>query len=548
MSEFVTSITFILAASSIMLLLLDRLKHPSIPAYILAGILITNQIDQATTLEFAQLGIIFLVFIYGLKLEPERLKTVARESLSTTVFTTFLIGVGSFLIGIALGLDNINAAYFSLAATISSSLVGLELIEKDIQAGMLHGRLAESIHLTQDAIAILFILLTSAITSGEFITSMTAGIAVLGTAILIREHVLEYAAEFVERSQELTMLISLATLAGFIGITEIINLSTIIGSFAAGICLAKFPYNIESLDTIKPLKDFFSAVTFVSLGTLIVVPSLSTIVLSAILIVITLALKPLLTAFYLIQTGYDQRTAYLTGFSLDQISEFALIIGIQAFIVGTMVRPLFDSIVIAATLTMIISSYTNRHEEKVYRFLSKIFEIEDNKKRIEDRSRIGDVRDHIIVVGYGTQGKRIVETLEEEKEEFVLIENDPEKITEAKEHVDNYVFGDALDSKTWSIAEMKKADLIISTVPSIKISRKILALDTETDRILRTPEIKEAAELMNNGAYFVDVPDVIAADQLVDHIHQVKQDINYREELRRRNLLELRKYLRTENQ
>ena len=548
MSEFVTSITFILAASSIMLLLLDRLKHPSIPAYILAGILITNQIDQATTLEFAQLGIIFLVFIYGLKLEPERLKTVARESLSTTVFTTFLIGVGSFLIGIALGLDNINAAYFSLAATISSSLVGLELIEKDIQAGMLHGRLAESIHLTQDAIAILFILLTSAITSGEFITSMTAGIAVLGTAILIREHVLEYAAEFVERSQELTMLISLATLAGFIGITEIINLSTIIGSFAAGICLAKFPYNIESLDTIKPLKDFFSAVTFVSLGTLIVVPSLSTIVLSAILIVITLALKPLLTAFYLIQTGYDQRTAYLTGFSLDQISEFALIIGIQAFIVGTMVRPLFDSIVIAATLTMIISSYTNRHEEKVYRFLSKIFEIEDNKKRIEDRSRIGDVRDHIIVVGYGTQGKRIVETLEEEKEEFVLIENDPEKITEAKEHVDNYVFGDALDSKTWSIAEMEKADLIISTVPSIKISRKILALDTETDRILRTPEIKEAAELMNNGAYFVDVPDVIAADQLVDHIHQVKQDINYREELRRRNLLELRKYLRTENQ
>jgi CPA2 family monovalent cation:H+ antiporter-2 len=195
---------------------------------------------------------------------------------------------------------------------------------------------------------------------------------------------------------------------------------------------------------------------------------------------------------------------------------------------------------------MIVSSYTNRHEEKLYRFLSDTLDIDDKKDRIAERSQVGDVKNHVIVVGYGTQGQRMVNTLEEHDKEFVLIENDPEKISEAKQHVKNYVFGDALDQKTWENARFQNADLILSTIPSIKISREILSLETEADKILRTPEIKEAAELMNNGAYFVDVPDVIAADQLIEHIHRVKQDLNYREELRRRNLLELRKYLRTE--
>jgi CPA2 family monovalent cation:H+ antiporter-2 len=547
MSEFVTSITIILVASSVMLLLLDRFSHPALPAYILAGALISNYIDQSTTFQFAQLGIIFLVFVYGLKTDLGRLAAVAEESLSTTLVTIVIIGSGSYILGLQIGLDTINAAYFSLAATISSSLVGLELIEDDLRAGMLHGRLAESIHLTQDAIAILFILVATAITTGDFVSSIAGGFAIIGAALLFRQYLLQHAAEFVERSQELTMLISLATIAAFIGVTEMLNLSTIIGSFAAGISLAKFPYNVESLDTIKPLKDFFSAITFVSLGTLIVIPSATTLTIVVVLLLITLVLKPLLTAFYLMEVGYDSRTAYLTGFSLDQVSEFSLLIGMQAIVAGTIIRPLFEGLVIAGVLTMIVSSYTVRHEEKLYRKLSDLLEIRSDLGRIKERSEVAEVKDHVIVLGYGTQGESIVEELEKTGKEFVLIENDPEKVTEASKKVENYVFGDALDSKTWKAARHQEAALIVSTIPSMKISERILSLESPAQLILRTPEIKDAATLMQNGAYFVEVPDVMAAEQLVDHIHGVQQEDNYREELRRKNLLELRKYLRTEN-
>ena len=543
MAEIVTTISTIMIVSSIVLLLLDRLSHPTIPAYIITGILLNYFIIGEQLISFAELGIIFLVFIFGLRTEPKRLSSVAYESALSTIITTTVVGTGAYIAGVMIGLDPLNALYFSIAASISSSLVGLELIEKDIRADLLHGRLAESMHLLQDLIAILFIIVTGAIASSNFIFSLLTGISVIFFALIIRSYFIDHIMRLGGESRELTMLTALGVLTGFIAITELVQLSTVVGSFAAGLAMAKFPHNTESLDTIKPMRDFFSAIFFVSLGTLLTFPSAASLFLTGLLVFTTLILKPLLTAFYLIHVGYDHRTAYLTGFSLDQVSEFALMIGIQAFVAGTMNAPLFHAIVMAATITMITSSYTSKYGEKIYLYLSKWFDIDEKNTKIEERTDVGSVNNHVIIIGYGTQGKKLAKATKEAGKDVVIIENDPEKITEARKNTEHYVFGDAVDDKTWKAAKADKASLIISTVPSHQLSEEILNLDVSADKVLRTPEVEEAKDLMEKGAFFVEVPDLVASEQLVDHINQVVKDVNTKEELRRRNILELRQEL-----
>ncbi|MFB6292130.1 MAG: cation:proton antiporter [Candidatus Nanohaloarchaea archaeon] len=549
MTELLTALTLVFASASVMLFLLDRFSHAAIPAYIIAGIAIGGFIDGSQILGLSQLGIAFLVFLFGIKTEPENIRSVATESLSTTVVQVAVVGIAAYIVGRGLGLDQLNAFYLTIAAALSSSIVGLQLIEDEIRIDLLHGRLAESINLIQDILAIMAILVVSSpvLELGIVATNMAYGMAMIVAALVIRRTVFPFVAEQAKASEEMTMLTGLSLLLVFIGFAEFLDISIVVGSFAAGLAAAKFPHNLEMLETFSSLKDFFSAIFFVSLGALLSYPKFETMVLAAVLIAATAAVKPAVTVISLLVNGYDRRTSYLAGLTLDQVSEFALIIAIQAFIAGTIRPEVFNAIILSATFTMISSAYVSRHEEKIYDLISSYSRVETNDRQIAERTSVPeDLVEHVILVGYDTQGKRMAQGLKDENADFLIVENNPERITEARQNHDNYVFGDVMDSKTWRRANYQEAALIISTIPQKKISEKILGLDTEADIVLRSEDTGDAADLLESGALYVEVPDIVASEQLIDHLSAVLQDTNYREELRRRNLLEVRKYLEQE--
>ncbi|MFB6208372.1 MAG: cation:proton antiporter [Candidatus Nanohaloarchaea archaeon] len=544
MTELMHTLTLLFVVSSVLLLILDRFEHPAIPAYIIAGILVSRFIDSSQILSLTQLGIAFLVFIFGVKLDPERLKTVARESQTTTTIQVTFIGVLAYTTAWALGFGHLDALYFSIAASLSSSIVGLQLISEDVRMDLLHGRLAESTQLIQDILAIVavIVLSTPLYTAGSVLESLALGTGLILAAIIVQRYLFDYIAKLAEGSQELLMLISLAMLGGFAALAALGGFSLVVGSFAAGIAVAKFPHNLEILDTVGSLKDFFSAIFFVTLGALITFPTLEVLAASAFLAVLTIVFKPVVTAVALIYQGFDSRTAYLTGFSLDQVSEFALIIAIQGFLTGRIDTVIFQSVILVATLTMITSSYTSRHSEQIYRYLEK-HDFFSSTREMEETETGTDLEDHVILVGYDTQGQRLAEALKKEDQKFLILENDPEKVEDARKKEEKYVFGDVMHLETWERANYRNAELIISTIPIGKISRRILHLDTEADILLRAEYMEEAAELMEEGALYVNVSKLLASEQLVDHILGVVQNREYREELRRKNLLEVRRYL-----
>ena len=546
LSELVNLLTLLFVTASVCLAVLNRFSHPAIPAYILAGLLLNPLVDDQSLLMLSELGIIFLVFIFGVKFDPRRLRSVARESQVTTTLEIGIIGSLGYISAYFLGFTLVESLHFSLFAALSSSLVGLQLIDREIQIDLVHGRLAESVQLIQDIVALVAIvaLTTSTGNASAILRGVTFAFFLLLVAYGVRYFLFERLAEMVEGSQELMMISSLAVLSLFLGSSQLLGLNMVVGAFAAGISVAKFPHNMEILDTTGSLKDFFSAIFFVSLGALVTFPGTESLLIALVLIFFTAIAKPAVTVLSLLLQGFDDRTAHLTGFSLDQISEFSLILGITGYLSGWISVELFNGLIIAATFTMISSAYTSRHEDFLYRKIRDLPFI-PTRKRVEDSGELEKLDDHIILAGYDTQGKRIVETLKSESAEFVVIENDPEKIEELREKDERYVYGDVMDEKPWRKVRPEDARLIISTVPVQKVSHRILDLDVDTDIILRAKEISEASELLDRGAIYVNVPEVVSSEMLLDHVEGVLQNVNYREELRRRNLLEIKKFVQS---
>lgn len=546
MAEIISTLTAVFVAAAAMLFIAKRLGQPAIPAYIVAGIGTGIFVDQQELIQFAELGIAFLIFVFGMCFDPGRIKSVARESQITTIIQISFIGTSAFGVATIFGLERLNSLYFALAAALSSSLIGLELMEKEVEKNVIHGRLSESINLLQDSIGVIAIIAlgASSFAYSDVLSALGSGAALIAAGLAIRLFLFDHLAKLAEGSRELLMLSSLSLLTGFIYMSEVLGLSIFVGAFSAGIAVARFPHNMEIIDTMGSIKDFFAAIFFVVLGALLSVPSLSVLSLAFLLILMTTVIKPLIVVTSLILQGYDSRTAYLTGFGLDQISEYALIIAIEAFLAGTIATGVFEAIVIAAVVTMTISSYTTKHQHRAFelvagnRILNTAWREMNPEKTIDSA-----LADHVILIGYDIQGKRIAEALNENDKQFVVMDNDPEKIADARKNGENFIYGNVMSTETWKHAKPEQAELILSTVPFRSVSERILSIETEADKVLRAEEVEDAHELLEEGATYVAVPDILSSELLEDHLRRTLNDREYREELRRRNLLEVRRYL-----
>jgi len=547
-SELINVLTLVFVASSVILFLFDRFSHPALPAYILAGIVVGNFFPTEEMISFVQIGLSFLVFIFGVKMDPEQLKTVAEDGVKTALLQITIISIIGFGLSFLLGFTGFEILVFVFAVSLSSTLVGLDLLEEELDLNLAHGRIAESIHLSQDLIAIIFLMIlgTTAFTFEAVSQSMLHGSGVLIFALFFRKFLMDRVAKLTEDSRELLMLVSLSVLIGFLALTEYLHISLAIGSFAAGLAVSKYPHNMEILETTGSLKDFFSAIFFVSLGALLTFPTSQTILISATMIILTILIKPLTVVASLVFLGQNKRTAYLTGFSIDQVSELALIITIQTYLSGLISESLFQAVIITATVSMIVSSYTTKHGDRIYSIFSKYDHLKVFPNKVSEKLSKHGLEDHVIVVGHDTQGKRLIETLQDEETDYVVIDNDPERITDLREKGENYVFGDVMEEETWEKADYMDAKLIISTVPLKNVSDKILDLDTECDKILRSNDLDHAQEFLDRGAIYVNIPKVLTSELLLDHVEGLMENERYKEDLRRRSMLEIRRYLQDE--
>lgn len=538
MFDLITSLTVIFVTASAALFLFDRLKHPTIPAYIISGMVISPLVAEPSVISLAELGIAFLVFIFGSSLQLEKEKRTVESNVGLTLAQVGIIAIIVYAVAFSFGFDYINSIYLAVAASLSSSLVGLELIEGGVMK-QAYKRLCKSINLIQDLIGIFILLLLASLplTIGTVASNVVVGGLILLLGLVARP-ILPLIIESLQRSRESSMLIAISALLFFMALSQYLGITIIIGAFAAGLALSKSPYDQVILGTVEPLKDFFATIFFVSLGALVFLPNLEVIILSIALVFVICVARPALTIILIQLKGYSKGTSYMTSLNMDHVSEFALILVIHAYTVAYIEDVVFQAIILAAVISMIASSYTSRYVWDIYEYIKdyRIFSVIEDE--YVDSNAPENIENHFVIGGYDIQGKELANFFTGRGKNVVVIDNDPERILEAKENGINYVYGDMMIDEVWEEAGYEDAEMIILTAPVDNLMDKVVNLDTKAYKIIRAQTVEKAKKYLDECIY-VMVPHFLATDRLIEHLEGSLESESYRKRLREMSKREL---------
>lgn len=310
-------------------------------AYIVLGIVIGpygfKLIDNASTIdEMAQIGIMFLLFLLGLDLSPQRLLQMLRKATVITLGTSLVFAVAggwiAWLFGYALG----ESLLVGTSMTFSSTIIGLKLLPTRALHHQRIGEIIISILLLQDMLAISALLLIDGL-GGRGSSLNDLGLLVvtlpllLGFAFLSARYLWIPLIRKFDKIREYIFLTAIGWCLCISVGAALMGLSYAIGAFIGGVALASSPISLYIADSLRPLRDFFLVLFFFSLGAGFDLGMLGTIFFPTLVLgTLLLVVKPWVFRGFLQWTGEPPRIAMEVGVRLGQVSEFALLIAVLA--------------------------------------------------------------------------------------------------------------------------------------------------------------------------------------------------------------------------
>jgi Kef-type K+ transport system membrane component KefB len=344
-------------------------RQPMLIAYILLGCLIgpfgLSLIDQNELLtEIAEIGIIFLLFLVGLDLQPSKLKNMLAESMLTALGTSILFFAMGASIMLATGFSYTEAWVVGLAMTFSSTILGIKLLPTTALHHRHIGEMVVSLLLIQDLLAILAILLLTGL--GNDLAGITRSLMAIfvglplligGAYLMVRFVLLTLISKF-DAFHEYIFLLAIGWCLSLASIAEKMGLSFEIGAFIAGVSLATSPIAQYIAEHLKPLRDFFLILFFFSVGASLNVVLLQEVWLATIILaIVTVIVKPRVFAYLLVLQKEDKDASKEVGFRLGQASEFSLLLSYIAISNALISSSAAVVLQTATILTLIGSSY-----------------------------------------------------------------------------------------------------------------------------------------------------------------------------------------------
>jgi Kef-type K+ transport system membrane component KefB len=319
--------------------------------------------DPALIQQIGHIGIIFLLFLLGLNLQPTQLMRMLREAVAVTVASSVAFGAIGTLIGWVAGYSLFESLIIGSVTMFSSTIIGLKLLPTTALHHRHVGQVMISILLLQDILAIIILLLLEGFSRpdmqwGQIITFSIAVPLLVLIAVLFERYLILRLMQRFDTIQEYVFLTSIGWCLGMAQFAQSLGLSYEIGAFIAGVSLANSPIALFIAESFKPLRDFFLIMFFFSLGASFDIRILPDVFLpAAFLAAIILVLKPVIFASLLTTSGETGSLAREVGMRLGQVSEFSLMIAILALDAGA-IGPRASYLIQTTTLiTFIISSY-----------------------------------------------------------------------------------------------------------------------------------------------------------------------------------------------
>jgi len=341
-------------------------RQPLLIAYIALGAIVgpfgMGWIEHPDELaDMADIGIIFLLFLLGLDMQPSALFAVLRKAMLVALASSLVFFAAGFALTQAFGFSTMDSVIIGLAMMFSSTIIGLKLLPTTVLHHKHIGELMIGLLLIQDMLAILVLILLGVLEGGSSMPVWQPFIALpllaVACYLLVKGVLLPLTVRF-DRYHEYLFILAIGWCLAVAEGAKLVGLTHEIGAFIAGVTLATSPIAQFIAISLKPLRDFFLVMFFFALGARFNLQLLADVALPAMLLaLLVLVLKPV--SFRLLLGRFSERRelAWDVGLRLGQISEFSLLIGFVA--VQSALLSEQGSLLIQATaiLTFVISSY-----------------------------------------------------------------------------------------------------------------------------------------------------------------------------------------------
>lgn len=521
-----TEITLLIVLAAAMAMLMRFLKQPLIIGHILTGLLVGptffGVVQSTETIALlGEFGIVLLLFIVGLGLNPRIIKEVGKTAVLTgggqVLFTVFLATIMTQM----LGYTTTESIYISIGLAFSSTIIILKLLSDKKEQNKLYGKISIGFLLVQDVIVAFALVYASAagatLGPAEVGTLVLQGLFVIGIVALLTRFVVLPLGKFLSRSQELLFLFAIAWGFGIGALFYELGFSVEIGALIAGIALANMPYAQEAASRLKPLRDFFLIIFFISLGSRLEIINFTEFIAPALAMSgLVLFGNPLIVMIILGILGYTKRTSFKSGLAVAQISEFSLVFLLLGQRSGQISGDIVATITLVALITIAASTYMITYSDTLYKYLEPYLGIFERKHRRHEHESHG--KHDAVLFGYKKGGGEFVKAFDKIAKNWVVIDYDPDIAEELERKQIPYIYGDATDPELLEEVDLAKVKVVVSTVSdfdtNIQLLRHLEMVNKDAVVICHAETSDQAALLYGYGASYVMMPAFIGSEKV----------------------------------
>ena len=501
--------------------LFQKLRLPSIAGFLVAGTLVgpyglnlVSDREQVETL--AEIGVILLLFTIGLEFSLTQMKASRRLLIiggAIQLIGTLGLGIAG---GLLVGLSVHEAVFWGLLLSLSSTAIVLKALGERGEADTHHGRATIGILIFQDLAVVPMILITPALANKEsagmlpiattLAVSVVAVIVIIIGARVLAPWILGHIVR--ARSRELFLLTIIVLGLGTAWLTSLVGLSLALGAFIAGLLISESEYSHQALAEVLPFRDSFNSLFFVSIGMLMDLRVLlDHPVLILTLVTAVLTGKFLAGAGAVLAAGASLRSSVLAGVALAQVGEFAFILAQEGQHVGLLSPDSYSVFLTVSIFSMIITPFLIQWSPKLARrteALQRMNRWWPNRLSPHVESRHLKVRDHVIIVGYGLNGRNLSRVLHEVEIPYIALDIAADLVHSASKAGVSILYGDATNPTVLKQARIDQARVLVIAASDPFGARRIVqqarGLNPRLHIMVRTRYLKELQELHDLGA------------------------------------------------
>ncbi len=516
--ETLQDIEILFGLALITVIFFRRLMFPSIVGFMATGILAgphalgfiknSHQVEQ-----MAEIGVVLLLFTIGIELSLKELMRIRHLVLlggGLQVLVTILVVAGVAMLG---GFPANQSVFFGFLVALSSTAILMKLLIDSGQADTPHGKMAMGILIFQDLCIVPLMLLTPLLAGGGDGAREIVLIGAKAAAVVVMAH---YGARFLvpwifkqvvkTRSRELFILTIIFIGLGTAWLTALAGLSLALGAFIAGLAISESEYSHQALGDIIPFREAFMSLFFISVGMLLD-PAilLKHPLLIASLVAVILLIKTLVTSGAGMALGVPARITVITALSLAQIGEFSFVLSQSGVNLGILTPDMYQIFLAASIATMGLTPACLGFAPAVAERISALLPRRWTRGRgvLASHGRPVTMSDHVIIVGYGVNGRNLSRVLKSQKIQHLVIETNPFTVRSEARKGHKIHFGDASKPEVLEHAQVSKARILVIAISDAAASRRVAGMARQMNPalhiIVRTRYVLEVEPLFKLG-------------------------------------------------